>query len=81
MENLKPLLGGPWKQERQRFEKYEVLSETEIEMGELFQDEEDNPFLQAWGRPGRENIKLLNQWSAWSFEPWFAGCRFIGGTD
>ena len=58
--------------ERQRFEKYEVLSETEIEMGELFQDEEDNPFLQAWGRPGRENIKLLNQWSAWSFEPWFA---------
>jgi exodeoxyribonuclease V gamma subunit len=43
-----------------------------IEMGELFQDEEDNPFSQAWGRPGRENIKLLNQWSAWSFEPWFA---------
>ena len=47
------------------------LSQTEIIQGELFQNEEDNPFLQAWGRPGRENIRLLNQWNDWNFEPWF----------
>ena len=58
---------------RQLFENQKSLSETEILQGELFQHEEDNPFLQAWGRPGRENIRLLNQWSEWNFEPWFAG--------
>ena len=57
---------------RQLFENQKSLSETEILKGELFQHEDDNPFLQAWGRPGRENIRLLNQWSDWNFEPWFA---------
>ena len=57
---------------RQLFENQKSLSETEILQGELFQHEDDNPFLQAWGRPGRENIRLLNQWSDWNFEPWFA---------
>ena len=57
--------------ERQRFKQQTSLSETEIMLGELLQDEEDNPFLQAWGRPGRENIRLLNQWTDWSFIPWF----------
>ena len=57
--------------ERQRFKKKTALTETEIVLGELLQDEEDNPFLQAWGRPGRENIRLLNQWTDWNFTPWF----------
>ena len=57
---------------RQLFENQKSLSETEILQGELFQLEDDNPFLQAWGRPGRENIRLLNQWIDWNFEPWFA---------
>ncbi len=56
---------------RKIFENQNSLSQTEIMQGELFQYEEDNPFLQAWGRPGRENIKLLNQCSDWNFEPWF----------
>ena len=56
---------------RQFSENQKTLSKTEIIQGELFQHEDDNPFLQAWGRPGRENIRLLNQWSDWNFEPWF----------
>ena len=56
---------------RQLFENNNSLSELEIIQGELFQNEDDNPFLQSWGRPGRENIRLLNQWSDWNFEPWF----------
>jgi len=62
----------PLEVSRLRFGENVTLSEKEIELGELFEDEEDNPFLQAWGLPGRENIKLLNQWSAWTFEPWFS---------
>ena len=57
--------------ERQHFRQQTSLSETEILLGELFQNEKDNPFLQAWGRPGRENIRLLNQWTDWNFTPWF----------
>ena len=57
--------------DRNRFSNQKSLSETEIALGELFQDENDNPFLQAWGRPGRENMRLLNQWSDWNFTPWF----------
>ena len=56
---------------RHLFGNKKSLSESEIMKGELFQHEDENPFLQAWGRPGRENIKLLNQWSDWNFEPWF----------
>ncbi len=56
---------------RKFFKNQKNLSETEIVQGELFQHEDDNPFLQAWGRPGRENIRLLNQWSDWNFQPWF----------
>ena len=59
------------KNTQNRFSVQNTLSATEIELGELLQDEEDNPFLQAWGRPGRENIRLLNQWSDWDFTPWF----------
>ena len=66
--------------ERQRFEQPKSLSETEIALGELFQDEEDNPFLQAWGRPGRENIRLLNQWTDWNFTPWFVEADFSAET-
>ena len=32
----------------QLFENQKSLSETEILQGELFQDEDENPFLQAW---------------------------------
>ena len=60
-----------WKLNLSVLKNKKVQSETEIALGELFQDENDNPFLQAWGRPGRENISLLNQWSEWNYEPWF----------
>ena len=53
------------------FTKHKALSEKEILFGEISSVENDNPFLQAWGRPGRENIRLLNQWSDWDFTPWF----------
>jgi len=66
---------------RQLFENQKSLSETEILQGELFQHEDDNPFLQAWGRPGRENIRLLNQWSDWNFEPWFAEIATISANE
>ena len=54
-----------------RFTGEKTLSEKELFIGEELQHEDDNPFLQAWGRPGRENIRLLNQWSNWDFTPWF----------
>ena len=66
---------------RQLFENQKSLSETEILQGELFQHEDDNPFLQAWGRPGRENIRLLNQWSDWNFEPWFAESATLSANE
>ena len=66
---------------RQLFENQESLSETEILQGELFQHEDDNPFLQAWGRPGRENIRLLNQWSDWNFEPCFAESAILSANE
>ncbi|MGK5092058.1 exodeoxyribonuclease V subunit gamma [Deltaproteobacteria bacterium TL4] len=47
------------------------ISSDELETGELFQNEEDNAFLRAWGRPGRENIRLLNEWNNWHFMPFF----------
>ena len=57
--------------EKPHFKKQKYLTEKEIALGELLQNEEDNPFLKAWGRPGRENIRLLNQWTDWNFNPWF----------
>ena len=57
--------------ERKRFSKQKTFSETENVLGELLEDEDDNPFLQAWGRPGRENIRLLNQWSDWDYSACF----------
>jgi len=54
-----------------RFSGAKTFSEKEFLLGEELQYEDDNPFLQAWGRPGRENIRLLNQWSNWDFTPWF----------
>ena len=66
---------------RQLFENQKSLSETEILQGELFQHEDDNPFLQAWGRPGRENIRLLNQWSDWNFEPCFAESAILSANE
>ena len=57
--------------EKRHFKKQKYLTEKEIALGELLQNEEDNPFLKAWGRPGRENIRLLNQWTDWNFNPWF----------
>jgi len=59
-----------------RFTKQKIISEKEILFGETSQIENDNPFLQAWGRPGRENIRLLNQWSDWDFTPWFVEKSF-----
>jgi len=47
------------------------FSEKDFLIGEELKNYEDNPFLEAWGRPGRENIRLLNQWSNWDFSPWF----------
>ena len=67
--------------EPQRSEKQKGPSETKIALGELFQDENDNPFLQAWGRPGRENISLLNQWSEWNYEPWFVENESAAAQD
>ena len=67
--------------EPHRSEKQKGPSETEIALGELFQDENDNPFLQAWGRPGRENISLLNQWSEWNYEPWFVENESAAAQD
>ncbi|MBF0238719.1 MAG: exodeoxyribonuclease V subunit gamma [SAR324 cluster bacterium] len=47
------------------------ISNEDSQAGELFQHEEDNQFLKAWGRPGRENIRLLNEWGQWEFYPVF----------
>ena len=44
---------------------------ADLEAGELIRNEEENPFLQAWGRPGRENIRLLNEWKEWQFDEHF----------
>ena len=66
---------------RKIFENQKGLTESEIMQGELFQYEEDNPFLQAWGRPGRENIRLLNQWSDWNFEPWFMESASLSANE
>ena len=38
--------------------------------GELDEDEE-NPFLRAWGKPGREYTRLLNDAAQWDFEDLF----------
>mgnify|MGYP000131698245 CR=1 FL=1 len=57
--------------ERKRFSEQKTCAETENVRGELLEDEDDNPFLQAWGRPGRENIRLLNQWSDWDYSACF----------
>ena len=66
---------------RHLFDNQKKISETEILQGELFQYEDDNPFLKAWGRPGRENIRLLNQWSDWDFEPWFVASEPLSDTE
>ena len=47
------------------------IEEQDVEVGELFEHEEENPLLQAWGRPGRENIRLLNALTGWQFEEHF----------
>ncbi len=48
------------------------ISTKEFESGTLIENEESNSFLQAWGRPGRENMRLLNELSSWNYEAWFA---------
>lgn len=37
----------------------------------LFEDEEDPPPLKLWGRPGRDNIRLLNQLTDCNFQTAF----------
>ena len=50
---------------RERF----TISEEERARGELdAPGVEENPFLQAWGRPGREYMRLLNEASQWNAE-------------
>jgi len=56
---------------RLHFERDLRIEEQDFEVGELFEHEEENPLLQAWGRPGRENIRLLNQITEWQFEEHF----------
>ncbi len=51
------------------------ISPEEFEAGDLIQNEEDTPLLQAWGRPGRENIRLLNEWTGWVFTEQFVDPR------
>ena len=56
---------------RKYFQEDTRISEADLEAGELIRNEEENPFLQAWGRPGRENIRLLNEWKEWQFDEHF----------
>ena len=56
---------------RLHFQQDILISESDLEAGELIRNEEENPFLQAWGRPGRENIRLLNEWREWQFDEHF----------
>ena len=56
---------------RLHFERDLRIEEQDVEAGELFEHEEENPLLQAWGRPGRENIRLLNTLTGWQFEEHF----------
>ncbi|MBF0286663.1 MAG: exodeoxyribonuclease V subunit gamma [SAR324 cluster bacterium] len=51
------------------------ISMEEFEAGGLIQNEEDTPLLQAWGRPGKENIRLLNEWTGWVFTEKFVDPR------
>ena len=48
-----------------------ALEEGEIKTGELFRSP-DHPLLSAWGKPGRENIRLLCQLTGYDFEAGFA---------
>ncbi len=73
-EDLEPY----WKQ-RQQFKKrpdaFQYFNEAkraqvawnDLVPGELLQNESDHPLLQAWGYPGRENIRMLNRWGDWDF--------------
>ncbi len=56
---------------RKYFQEDTQISKADLEAGELIRNEEENPFLQAWGRPGRENIRLLNEWKEWQFDEHF----------
>ena len=56
---------------RKYFQEDTRISKADLEAGELIRNEEENPFLQAWGRPGRENIRLLNEWKEWQFDEHF----------
>ncbi len=46
------------------------LREDEILAGELFGDA-DHPLLSAWGKPGRESIRMLCQLSGYDFQAGF----------
>ncbi len=61
------------KREKKRFEprQQNQASMFDQERETLFSDDHDPPALRLWGRPGRENIKLLNELTNCDFEPHF----------
>lgn len=51
-----------------------TIPEEAFACGELDMPEE-NPFLQAWGKPGREYMRLLNDACDWDFQDVFVEVR------
>ena len=48
-----------------------ALQAKEREQGELL-DQDDNPLLAAWGKPGRESVRLLCELTGYDFSTCFA---------
>ncbi len=67
-EDIKTLREKPWVQ-RKNVKTFAIQTE-EKEQGELFQ-RDDNALLAAWGKPGRESIRLLCELTDYDFNACF----------
>jgi exodeoxyribonuclease V gamma subunit len=55
-----------------------AIQTSEQEQGELFQ-QADNALLAAWGKPGRESVRLLCQLTDYDFNACFTTAKQAGG--
>jgi len=67
-EDIRTVGEKKWIQKR-KVKKFEISS-GEIDSGELL-DDDDNELLALWGKPGRENIRLLCQLTDYDFNACF----------
>ena len=56
---------------RQEVRNARPITKKELQNGEL-EEIPENPFLQAWGKPGREYMRLLNDAANWDFRDHFS---------